>query len=196
MTKYDKSIIYKLCCKDTSITDIYVGSTTAFKNRKYQHKQCCNDEKGKKYNLNVYQFIRDNGNFENWDMVEIERYNAFDKLDLHKRERYWIEELKSSLNSIIPTQTRKEHYEKNKDKTKQKEYRELNKDTIKTTNIKYRENNKDKIKTTNIKYRENNKDKINEKFECVCGGKYKYKHKSTHLKTKKHLDFLEKQKQH
>ena len=44
-------------------------------------------------------------------------------------------------------------------------------------------------------YYNDNKDKINikknEKFECDCEGRYTYAHKSTHLKTTKHLNFLE-----
>ena len=87
MTKYDQSIIYKLRCKDTNITEIYVGSTTNFKHRKYCHKSRCNSVTLKGYNLKVYKFIRDNGGFENWCMIEIEKYNAIDKRDLEKRER-------------------------------------------------------------------------------------------------------------
>ena len=35
---YTQTTIYKICCNDTAITDIYVGSTTNFANRKYGHK--------------------------------------------------------------------------------------------------------------------------------------------------------------
>ena len=38
MVNYNKSTIYKLCCKDTEITDEYVGSTTNFSRRKAHHK--------------------------------------------------------------------------------------------------------------------------------------------------------------
>ena len=41
-------------------------------------------------------------------MIEIEKYEATDKHDLIKRERYWIETLKPSLNTQIPTRTYKE----------------------------------------------------------------------------------------
>ena len=46
MAKYDKvdyskSMIYKLCCKDVNIKEIYVGSTTNLIKRKYQHKADC-----------------------------------------------------------------------------------------------------------------------------------------------------------
>tara|TARA_R110000868_G_scaffold300864_1_gene561327 strand:+ start:262 stop:456 length:195 start_codon:yes stop_codon:yes gene_type:complete len=41
-------------------------------------------------------------------MIEIERYKAYDKRHLETRERYWIEQMKPSLNSCFPTQTREE----------------------------------------------------------------------------------------
>ena len=40
---YSKTIIYKLCCKDINITDIYVGHTTNFIKRKNEHKSDCNN---------------------------------------------------------------------------------------------------------------------------------------------------------
>ena len=46
-------------------------------------------------------------------------------------------------------------------------------------------------------YYNDNKDKINikknEKFECDCGGRYSYTHKSTHIKTNKHQNYLQSQ---
>jgi predicted GIY-YIG superfamily endonuclease len=76
MVNYNNSIIYKLCCKDPEITEIYVGSTTNFYRRKQKHKSTCNNSNDKGYNLNIYQFIRDNGGWENWQMVEVERYKC------------------------------------------------------------------------------------------------------------------------
>ena len=38
MERYQKGLIYKLCCKDLNIKDIYVGSTCNFARRKCQHK--------------------------------------------------------------------------------------------------------------------------------------------------------------
>jgi len=35
---YSKSIIYKICCNDINIIDIYIGSTTNFITRKAEHK--------------------------------------------------------------------------------------------------------------------------------------------------------------
>lgn len=124
MVKYNESIIYKLCCKDPTITDEYIGSTTNFSRRKTQHKSICNNKNTHSYTYPVYVCIRDNGNWINWDMVEVEKYEASDKQDLHKRERYWIETLKCSLNKQTPTRKRVEWVSDHKEELKiyHKEY--------------------------------------------------------------------------
>ena len=192
MTKYDQSIIYKICCNDPLITDIYVGSTTNFKHRKYSHKNCCINENNNKYNSNVYQFIRTNGGWDNWSMIEVEKCNAVDKRDLEKRERYWLETLKATLNKQIPTRTRKEwgkeYYIDNKEKIK--EYRENNKENLKKYEKEYFVNNKESIKKKHKLYRQDNKEKINKNFICECGGKYQHQSKSRHIKSKKHQDYM------
>ena len=60
-TDYSRTIIYKICCKDVSITDIYIGHTTNFTQRKKSHKATCYRINDKKYNSYVYEFIRNNG---------------------------------------------------------------------------------------------------------------------------------------
>jgi len=104
---YSKSIIYKICCKDTNITDCYIGSTTNFTNRKNRHKSNCNSN-SKKGNLKVYRFIREYGGWDNWDMILIEIYPCTDKLELLKREREFFEFFNSTLNTLIPSRTERE----------------------------------------------------------------------------------------
>ena len=100
---YKKACIYEIICKDVNITEGYVGSTTNLVKRRYEHKSSCNNENCKQYNRYVYQFIRDNGGFENWDVVLIEQViDCKDKEHLHKRERFYIESLKAELNKYIP----------------------------------------------------------------------------------------------
>jgi len=120
MTKYENSIIYKLCCKDPSIEDIYIGSTINLYRRKHAHKTHCNNESHKEYKFNVYITIRNNGGWSNWDMIEIERVNCKDKLELNKIEREWIDKLKPTLNQRSP------HINKTKSQ-KNKEYNEKHK---------------------------------------------------------------------
>ena len=63
---YDNAFIYEIVYKDVNITERYVGSTTNLIQRRKQHKTACNNEKDKAHNVNVYQFIIENGGFENW----------------------------------------------------------------------------------------------------------------------------------
>jgi hypothetical protein len=78
---YSKTIIYKIVCNDLSITGCYVGHTTDFTRRKYGHRFCCDDEKTKIYDFRVYSTIRENGGWNNWSMVEIEKYPCKDAID-------------------------------------------------------------------------------------------------------------------
>ena len=79
---YQNGLIYEIVCNDVNVKERYVGSTTSFVKRKGSHKSVCNNANGKSYNLNVYKFIRDNGNWENWNMVLIEYYACDNKLEL------------------------------------------------------------------------------------------------------------------
>jgi hypothetical protein len=93
---YQKACIYEIVCKDVNITERYVGSTTNLIQRRRAHKTNCNNEKGKEYTTFVYQFIRANGEWGNWDVILIEQViDCKDKEHLHKRERFNIEEKKA-----------------------------------------------------------------------------------------------------
>ena len=197
MTDYNNSVIYKLYCKDDNIDDFYIGSTINIKNRISCHKSY---SKSKKKQLKLYDFINNNGGFNNFEFEIIEKINCDNKLDLHKREKHYIKTLKPSLNTSIPSRNRKEYdieyYEKNKYKIKEynKEYIEKNKDKIKEREKKYRQNNKDKMKEYNKEYYNKNKDKMNEKIKCVCGCMISKRHISTHMKTKKHMILIKNKK--
>ena len=179
---YSSTIIYKICCKDPLITDIYIGHTTNFIQRKYNHKtNCCNSD-AKNHNLNVYKFIREYGGWQNWDMIQIELINCNNSQEALMRERYWIETLKSTLNSINPYTSieekelqKKKWYEEKKDyileKAKnnygdnkdrkleyQKQYAGENKEHIADYQKEYREQNKEKLAEQKKIYREQHKE--------------------------------------
>ncbi len=116
---YSNAIIYKLCCKDTEIKEIYIGSTTNFRNRKYQHKTSCMNENDKNYFTYKYKFIRQNGGFYNWDMIQIEQYSAVDKRDLEQFERLYIDILEPELNRQNPFTSESEKQERIKEYQKQ-----------------------------------------------------------------------------
>ena len=101
-------------------------------------------------------------------IILVENYPCETKEQLLMRERYYIDNF-DCCNKMRPIITKKE--DKKRDR------------------LRY-ENNKEKILEQQKTYRENNKEKRNEKFECECGGKFTYTHKSIHLKTKRHQNYL------
>ena len=152
---FSKMVIYKIVCNDLTITDLYVGSTTDFTKRKCRHKTSC-----KSSHYKVYEMIRDNGDWENWSMIEIEKYPCKDNNEARARERHWYEELHATMNVQCPIRSKKEYREKNKEKIagKQRKYREQNRGNKAEYNKEYYEKNKEKIAQQTS---EHMKDKIN-----------------------------------
>ena len=154
MVNYKNTIIYKLCCRDLNIIDIYVGHTTKFNRRKCQHKYSCNNEKSKNYNNFVYQFIRMNGGWGNWAMVKLCDYPCENITQACIQERRAIYRLNATLNSVSPYQSvdekienKKEHYHINKEKIleKAKEHYQINKEKKKEYRKEHYQINKEKI---------------------------------------------------
>jgi len=164
--------IYKLCCLDTEVKEIYVGSTRSFRQRKNCHKTRCNNPTNKDHNYYVYQFIREHGGWVNWNMISLFTGEFETKHEMHRKEREYMETLGATLNKQIPTRTDQEYRIENSDKIKQ--YRIENADYFKQ----YYQDNAEVIKA-----------KQNQKFDCECGGKYTKTGKAKHFKTKKHKDF-------
>lgn len=169
--------IYKIAIKDGSLDECYIGSTSRIRERRRTHKSACNNPNNKDYNYYVYQFIRENGGFDNFDLYELEEVKYDDKRELHKIERRYIETLKPKLNKIIPTRTFQEYYQDNKDdiREKHKTYRENNKEAIRD----YYRDNKDMILA-----------KQKEKYVCACGSTFRHADKARHERSKKHQEYL------
>ena len=207
-----KYTFYKICCLDENVTEVYVGSTKNFTRRKYEHKYNSTN-----HHYKIYQFIRNNGGWDNFNMIPIREEECETKIRAIIIEEEIRCDLKAKLNSIRAYITeeqlieRKHNYhELNKEKINEqrKEFRELNKERINEDNKKYYEENKDDIRERrhekyetnkidiNDKRRENYhliKDKKNEKNRikiiCECGGRYTSSHKSRHCETLKHQNF-------
>jgi hypothetical protein len=142
-TNYSNTIIYKIVCKDLTIADCYVGHTTNFTKRKNYHKNSMN--KGSNANCYVYTFIRENGGWDNWEMVEIEKIVCKDGNEARARERYWYELLNATLNRRNPIVSNEEKKQNN----------------IKTALISIAKN-KEKVSLYQKEYRIKNKEKLNE----------------------------------
>lgn len=98
--RYDKALIYMLVnIFDNEKKFGYIGTTTNWSVRKYQHKRRCNDPCDKGYNYKLYKYIRKTGGFNNWKMIMIEDFPCKNEAELNEREKYWIEYYNSKLNT-------------------------------------------------------------------------------------------------
>lgn len=104
MTKnYSKSVIYKLVnVFDKNEKMVYIGTTTNWAVRKYQHKRRCNDIHDKGYNWRIYQYIRRTGGMDNWKMMKIDECPCNNSFELSKKERFYIELYNAKLNTSKP----------------------------------------------------------------------------------------------
>ena len=119
----------------------YIGSCGDIKLRTQQHKTKCYNENSKKYNLLVYQYIR-----EKKKDIELEILFCYKK-ECSKRikllvEQYYINQYDSVNNGLNSRNAF----------TNKKKY-----------NKKYKQDNKEKIKKHNKKHYQTNKEKINKK---------------------------------
>ena len=170
---YQNGKAYSIVCNITK--EQYIGSTILTL-----------EERLRRHNNDYNRWLQDNNNpytssfqiLERGDfkIILLENCPCNNSNDLRMRERYWYDII-PNVNIIKPFVTeeeRKEHF-----KEYYKQYREQNKEYFKV----YREQNKEKIK-------EQIKKRNNQPFKCECGGNYTYVNKSTHFKSKKHLDYL------
>jgi hypothetical protein len=193
---YSKCCIYKIEHIDDEKL-VYVGHTTNFDKRKTAHKSSCKNENEKHYNLKVYQMIRQNGGWDMFKMIEVQKYPCADKREAERRENEVMKEVKASMNTYKSFRTEEEKTEYHKEYTK--EYNETNKPKLQQQMKEYYETNKPKIQEQKKEYRENNKPKIqernkeyyeanNEKVKCECGCEIVKSKLKRHQATKKHLD--------
>jgi len=110
---YTNTIIYKITCKDPNIKDIYVGHTVNFVQRKHAHKQSCNNENSCNYKCKLYETIRNNGGWNNWDMEIIHFCKCKDQYEARSKEQEYFVLLNATLNSIEPLPKPKEVVTKN-----------------------------------------------------------------------------------
>ena len=96
MVNYSDITIYKIYCKDPSVTYFYIGSTTNIYAKRAIHKR----------NLHVKPddflsvMINDNGGWENWKMDIIEKYGCKSRVEAITREQHWYNLLNSSQSLL------------------------------------------------------------------------------------------------
>jgi hypothetical protein len=189
--------IYKIVSKQTD--KYYVGSTThPLSVRLYYHYK--NKDKS---NITSKQILQ----YEDATIELIEIVSFDNVCELREKEKeYIINHKEECVNERGIYKDKKEMAQVWRDKNREKlresykrnraKYREANPLPPRKTEEEKKEYKKQyhiehaKEKSEYDKlYREKNKDKLCQEIICECGGKYKLRHKSTHLKTKLHQDF-------
>ena len=148
------------------------------------HKTTCNNEKDEEHNLKLYQFIRENGGWDNWQTIHIETLSCKASLEAKAIERQFAEQPEARLHTIRPTSTteeqnqlKKKWYEDHKEEQliRQKERYEETKEHILTISKKWRDEHQEEQKENHKKDRENNKEKVAQtKKKCFENKKKEY----------------------
>lgn len=143
----------------------YIGSTKDLKHRKGQHKATCNVEGNPHYHYKLYEHIRKNGGWDCCDITPVEEFECETKQQALIREEYWRREYKSLLNMRSAYQSEEERKEQMK------------------------------ILCVKSGKKRNENSKLEIPTECECGSHYKKKYKSDHLKSKRHQEFINHERQ-
>ena len=174
MPDYSKSVIYKLY--DNTNEDTYYGSTC--NKLRFRIK----DHKNKALSKTVIHNCKSKSIILNDDYTYsvVEEYPCETKLQLHTRERWWIENNKC-VNKNIPSRTQKEWFDSNSEENKQKckIYYENNQEEMKIYFNKYNKDNK-----------ETNKTKRSVKILCECGIEVSKGGITRHRKSPKHIKLM------
>jgi len=191
---YQNTFIYKLCCRDPTISQIYIGHSTNFKLRNQSHKNHCNNINSNSYNEYKYRFIRENGGYDNWIMIKLYDYPCTSKREAEAEECKTMIKLNAILNSKKSFRTEEE--KKEYDKEWHKQYQQNNKKVIsEKRKEKYQINKTEINERRRVKY-QNNKTEILEKakvkIKCeFCGFESTKSHLKRHQKTLKCMKFQE-----
>ena len=164
---YSNTIFYKIYCVNHDITDMYIGHTTNFVQRKHGHKQSCTNNKNRSYNCKLYNFIRDHGGWNNWIMEIIAFRNCDDQYVARKYEQEYFKEYNATLNSIEPLAPPKIKKEKKEKTIKEPLYCNTCNVTFMTTTLQERHNKTNKhIKLLNLQMSTNKMSKNDDRFIC------------------------------
>ena len=175
MPDYKNGKIYKIVCYDTG--EVYVGSTVQDLERRLKtHKSpvngCCSKQiiDRNNYYIELLETYPCNNEFE-LNLKEGEYQRAIECINRRIAGRTDAEWRQDNIETIKAHG--KEYYQDNKEKLKQ-----------------YRINNADKRKQYCIDTKDKRRKRDSEEVNCSCGCVITKGYKSSHLKTKKHLNYV------
>jgi hypothetical protein len=159
MPNYQKGVIYGICCRDPSVPELYIGSTTHLSGRSACHAFNCNHPEGIFGTYKIYKFINEHGGWENWEVCTLEEYPCESRQELEAREGYWVAQIKPALNMKTPGLNQKDD-----PKTYSRNYRMQNAEILKTKRKQNYQRNPDKFRAVAKQWYRGNKDKKREYY--------------------------------
>jgi hypothetical protein len=179
MPNYSKGKVYKIVAETDEEYKPYIGSTIEQLSARMASHRCkyfrFKDKKSNQSKCGSFELF-DRFGIEKCCIILIEDYSCENVEQLRARERYWFDNI-PNCNNYKPIITPEEA-----------------KQSIKLYQEKYNEEHKDYISERSKKYYIEHKKEILEKqakkFDCECGGKYSYKHKTRHERSNKHQEYL------
>lgn len=181
---YSKGQIYKIVCRDLTVKEIYVGSTTDLGRRRSTHKGHANSGR----DLMLYNFIRQHGGWDNWQLLLIELFPCSSSEQLRARERYFVDLLGATLNMVRPLRTRDEYREDHR--LRSSEYHQSHREIIAQRRAISYQQTKDHFAEKRRENREVRHLWDAEVHLCSCGRNFTNSNKARHQKTAIHIQYL------
>ena len=153
---YSKTHFYKIVCKNPEILPAYVGHTTDFTTRKNNHKRTCYNENDRHHNIFLYRFIRENGGWDNFEMILVKTLKCESSQEARQKEREFKEELNATLNQVKPFLTIEEK------KEYKKQWAIENEERLIECRKQYHLNNKEKHNEYSKQYNQEHKEERQE----------------------------------
>ena len=121
----------------------------------------------KSHNLNAYKFIRENGGWDNFDMILIEQVKCENSLVALRIERKYVEDLNAMLNIQLQSRKKQEWESDHQEHIKQHNKR------------KYQDQKELLVESRRLK------------FDCPCGITCRVADKARHERSNHHQHYLE-----
>jgi hypothetical protein len=175
-------VIYKIEIDGTNF--LYVGHTEDFDQREDNHKKACRhnllpESKNVAKNNPLYCEINRNGGWVKAKMSPMEKFVSTGKLESRIREQYWIDKIQVARRDAVMMNGCRAYISPEQQRAYYAEHR----DEINAKKAEYHAEHRDEL---NAKCLARNL----KKMTCACGAEHNKGGKTTHLKSKKHIDWV------
>lgn len=192
MSSLDKAKIY--CIRNVIDDDVYVGHT--YKTLQNRFSKHCRNVMANNYSrMKLYMKMEELG-VENFYIELLEEVESDDSKEVFEAEGKHIKTI-GTLNERVAGRSKKQlaNERKEQNKAMKEEQKKANFEETKQKRADYKKlwarNNPEKIEHSKEKFYDKARNSEEYKSKtCECGGSISWFHKSRHLKTKRHQDYI------